>query len=334
MKNLCKNIFSVSSYFEGIKKHKIIKIFGIKFKFKVQIVKNPYYFVKTGKPLLLKQFGNISEQKRSRVYLSILAIFKDEPDIIEWIEYHMIAGVERFYLYDNNSKKDYFAILKPYINKGIVVYKKVIGECMQRPVYCDAVKRYKNETEWMAIIDLDEYIVPVEKDDIKAFLKDYEKYPAVVVNWVMFDSNKLEKRPIGKTVVESFTSVHKNYQHPINKTVKTILHPSKIKYVRSVHTCIYNNNELAVDENFKKFRGKVYFQTEKVSVDKIRINHYYCKSKEEYLAKINKGFADRKSSRIYDESKLNFPQTTNDTVILKFSDRLNEKLNNFDCTIV
>jgi len=37
-------------------------------------------------------------------YLSICAIFKDEaPYLPEWIEFHRLVGVERFFLYDNGS---------------------------------------------------------------------------------------------------------------------------------------------------------------------------------------------------------------------------------------
>ena len=47
----------------------------------------------------------------------------------------------------------------------------------------------------MAIIDLDEFIVPVEKQSIPEFLKDYEKYPGVVINWQVFDSNGFLESP-------------------------------------------------------------------------------------------------------------------------------------------
>ncbi|MDR0485482.1 MAG: glycosyltransferase family 2 protein, partial [Elusimicrobiota bacterium] len=49
-------------------------------------------------------------------YLSVLAIAKNEaPYLKEWIEYHRALGVEKFYIYDNNSSDNTFEILKPYI---------------------------------------------------------------------------------------------------------------------------------------------------------------------------------------------------------------------------
>jgi hypothetical protein len=41
-------------------------------------------------------------------YLSICAIFKDEaPYLQEWIEFHRLLGVEKFYLYNNNSRDNF-----------------------------------------------------------------------------------------------------------------------------------------------------------------------------------------------------------------------------------
>ncbi|MCM1265027.1 MAG: glycosyltransferase family 92 protein [Candidatus Gastranaerophilales bacterium] len=315
--------FAVRSHYMGAKKYKVFRVFGIDLKFPVKITKNPRRFIKNNKPAPL---DNSIEAPRKKVYFSIAAIFKDEPDLIEWIEYHRLAGVERFYLYDNESANNYEEILNDYISTGIVVYKKIPGRCMQKPAYKDALCRYKNETEWLAIIDLDEYIVPVQQNDIKDVLKEYDKYCGLVVNWVMFDSNGIEKRQKNKTVIDTFTRVHKNYQEPINQTIKSIVKPSKVRYINSVHACIYKNNELAVDENFNKMSGELVFKTKKTSIKKIRINHYHCKSKEDYLSKINKGFADQKRARPYDEKSLNFKSTTQDTVIQKYSEELNYRM--------
>ena len=106
---------------------------------------------------------NSKTYHHKKVYLSVCAIFKNEPDIKEWIEYHRIIGVERFYLYDNDSQLNEKEILKPYIEKGIVVYKYLPGNQQQFVAYRDALYRYKNETIWMALIDLDEYILPISR---------------------------------------------------------------------------------------------------------------------------------------------------------------------------
>ncbi len=321
--NLCKNIFFIDNSYVGSKKYKIYHIFRFKIKIRVRYFNNLRIFIKNSKPTPLDK---IIEKSNKKVYVSIVAIFKDEPDILEWIEYHILIGVERFYLYDNESDEKYYKMLQPYIDLGIVVYKKIYGKCLQIPAYQDAIYRYKNETEWMAIIDLDEYIVPVEKDNLKDFLKDYEQYPAIVANWVMFDSNGLIERNPAKTVIESFTSVYRNYNTLINCTIKSIVKPTKVRYINSVHACIYKNNELAVNENFEKIAGGSYFYTKSNSIKKIRINHYHCKSRKEYIEKIHKGFADQLQLRHFDEKKINFSETCQDFVILKYLSKLKDRL--------
>ena len=57
-------------------------------------------------------------------YLAICAIAKNEgPYFKEWIEWHLNHGVDKFYIYDNESTDDTKSILEPYIKRGIVDYK-------------------------------------------------------------------------------------------------------------------------------------------------------------------------------------------------------------------
>jgi len=60
-------------------------------------------------------------------YLSVVALVKNEAEYIgEWLEYHLLQGVEKFYIYDNESTDKLQAVLKPYIEAGIV-------ECIYYP---------------------------------------------------------------------------------------------------------------------------------------------------------------------------------------------------------
>lgn len=235
-------------------------------------------------------------------------------------------GVDRIYFYDNESTDETKEVLKPYIEDGTVIYHYIEGKCMQNPVYRDAIYRYENNTYWLAIIDLDEYIVPVEKDNLKDFLKDYEKYPGVVVNWLLFDSNGYEKHPEGKLITEVYTRISK--KPPIEYTVKSIVQPKKVEGTTSPHYCYYKDNKKAVNENFKKiFDDSWAYKTKTLSINKIRINHYYSKSMEDYLKKIDRGCADRNEKMKAIFELVNFPETDNDYAIQKYIPKLKEKMN-------
>ena len=57
-----------------------------------------------------------AKRRDNRYRFSLVLIFKDEaPYLEEWIEFHLMLGVDHFYLYQNNSTDNYQEVLKPYI---------------------------------------------------------------------------------------------------------------------------------------------------------------------------------------------------------------------------
>ncbi|MDR0319713.1 MAG: glycosyltransferase family 92 protein [Rickettsiales bacterium] len=92
--------------------------------------------------------------------LSIVAIAKNEGEYFrEWIEYHNMVGVEKFYIYDNESTDNTKEVLEPYIKSGLVEYTYWPGEKQQHHVYRDCLAKRKFDTKWLALIDLDEFLV-------------------------------------------------------------------------------------------------------------------------------------------------------------------------------
>lgn len=248
----------------------------------------------------------------TEVSLAITCVAKNEgPYLKEWIEYHKIVGVERFYFYDNESSDNTKEILEPYINDGTVVYHflpnhPITRQAPQIEAYNDAIYRYRDITRWMAIIDADEFIVPIENNSISEFLDDYVQYPAVAVNWVCFDSNGHIKKPTahGGLLTANYTRVKENHNNDMDRVVKCIVNPKKVLHY-SIHNGLYYKNYLAVTENFQHMRGNA---TQSHSSSKIRINHYVTKSKEEYVNKISRNSGNNPTSGgcYVLESRLNF----------------------------
>ena len=100
-------------------------------------------------------------------YLSVAACVKNEGRYLrEWIEYHLWAGVEHFYIYDNGSTDNTKDVLEPYLQRGIVTRHYWVGKPSSKnqiAMYNDAVVRYKHCTRWLAIIDADEFITLSEE---------------------------------------------------------------------------------------------------------------------------------------------------------------------------
>ena len=127
--------------------------------------------------------------------LSIAAIFQDDARFLEeWIDYHRHVGVEHFYLFNNRSQDNYMAVLQKYINADVVTlvdwpYEYYTAEqwnWVQSESYEEALRMTRGVSRWLALIDTDEFIVPVKRKTIPKVLKDYKGASAIAVNWYMY----------------------------------------------------------------------------------------------------------------------------------------------------
>lgn len=242
------------------------------FVFKRQRSKRVQYVIKYGILKKLKEYREFRKSapkpKRFKYNLAVVAIMKNEgPYLREWIEFHKMMGVDKFFLYDNESTDDTKKILKPYIKSGLVEYTFFPGQKMQLPAYYDCLNKHKMDTKWLAVFDLDEYLVPVKYDNVRDFLKTVKPDVAqIIIDWVIFGSNGHEKKPKG-LVLESYTR-------------------------RAKHGWLYKsiiNPRLAMNLNCHEH--EVAGKTIEPSTNVIRMHHYHCKSWEEYLKKAARGDA-------------------------------------------
>ena len=72
----------------------------------------------------------------------------------------MLAGVEHFYLYNNESSDNYKEVLAPYVEKNLVTLTEFPGKMMQMPAYDDAIDKYRFNCRYMAFIDINEFVYP------------------------------------------------------------------------------------------------------------------------------------------------------------------------------
>jgi hypothetical protein len=90
-------------------------------------------------------FAMISHGRPS--YLSVLACLRNEgPYLTEWIEYHLLVGVDHFWLMDNNSTDHPEVILSSYIALGIVNFRTCPGFGLQVPFYNHMLATVRNDS--------------------------------------------------------------------------------------------------------------------------------------------------------------------------------------------
>ena len=230
-------------------------------------------------------------------YLSVCVIAKDEgPYFKEWLDWHISMGVDKFYIYDNESTDNTREILEPYIKSGVVDYTYFPGYRMQLAAYDDCLKKHRFDTRWLAMIDMDEFIVPVMHKSIPEFLKPLEKHPVVEINWLIYGSGGAKKKEPG-TMMERFR-YHSEPSHPLNHHVKSIFNPRRVYGMIGCHEAARINGK-AVDSNGNRI--KTAWRDRDAVHDVIKINHYAVRSYEEFVEKQNRGRASGRSRTVEDE---------------------------------
>ncbi|MDP1836827.1 MAG: glycosyltransferase family 92 protein [Chlamydiales bacterium] len=220
-------------------------------------------------------------------YLSICAVFQNEgPWLKEWLEFHRLVGVQHFYLYNNNSEDDYFEILLPYIDEGIV---ELIDwptpweenlTVIQEAVYNHCVKKSIGETLWLAVVDVDEFIIPIDKSDLCSLLRPYDKdsrIGGIMVFWQFYGTSWIHKLAPDKLLTESMV-LKMPFDDVWNRQVKSICKPHKVaRYC--VHGAHYKPGYCDITTNGK---GGPH---QPVQINRLRINHYWTRD-EDYFVNI------------------------------------------------
>lgn len=239
--------------------------------------------------------------KRFPHELALVAIVKNEGLYLkEWIEYYLLMGVTKIYLYDNESLDCTESVIKPYVEKGILEHIIWPGEKMQIPCYNDAIKRFKNSARYFIVVDCDEFIQPMIKKSILEVVNDClnrdSNAVGLAVNWMMYGSSGKEKYEKG-LLMERFLRRAESQDWP-NRHIKTICNPRFVVDYVSPHYPIYRMGCYSVSSSGLKV--PLWF-IKPVEDRIIRCNHYFCKSKEEFIKKRNRGMADRNEK--YDRSQ-------------------------------
>jgi len=225
------------------------------------------------------------DKTQPQYYLAVCSVVKNEgPYFREWIEWHRNLGVEKFYIYDNESSDDTKEILSPYIESGLVEYVFWAGKKQQLPVYDDCLDKHRLDARWIAVIDLDEFIVPLKDKTIPEFLKRFENFAAVEINWLIYGSGGAKEKEAGG-VMERFKH-HAARDHVMNRLVKSIVDPRRVFSMTGAHEATRLSGRTA--DSYGKPVSK-NFRDREPQHDVMRINHYAVKSYEEFLAKRARG---------------------------------------------
>jgi Glycosyltransferase family 92 len=226
------------------------------------------------------------KNNKPKYYLSILAPVRFENDYIEeFVAYYLLHGVNHFYFYDNDPAFPLKKILKNYLTYCTII--EYPGNGIQFEVYSNWLNNFKNESEWVAVFDIDEFILPKSHDYLIDFVKEFDKKGAdsIGINWMIFGNSSHKTKPKG-LIINNYT-FSEGKQH---KNIKSITRTKKIKLLNHPHFAELFWFGKRVNAHFKKLKASSENHTD--TTDIIQLNHYYTKSDEEYSVKINRNQAD------------------------------------------
>jgi glycosyltransferase involved in cell wall biosynthesis len=216
--------------------------------------------------------------------ISVLAMFKNESRVIkDWIDHYLAEGVEHFYLIDNGSTDDTNDRISRYSS-----YITLIKDARRMDTGTQTfllnhiyLNKIKNESEWLIICDVDEYIYARNK--CVQIMEVLKKLPPTIekiwIPWKCFGSNGHTTHP--KHVIRSFTK----RQSDISIQME---HGKVICRTQNLTSIVSSGNMVELSEN------NVYYLCNGQRLDQckyndavfkalnLHLNHYVLMSEEYY----------------------------------------------------
>jgi len=205
----------------------------------------------------------------------------------EWLEYHLLVGVEHFFLYDMDVGQGQAAILSPYEDAGVVTripWSHFEGTRLDRKrarfrhnksslAHRHFARHFRNRVCWALKIDGDEFLYPLEGDDVIGPLRafDRSRLRGISMPRFNFGDDGHERRPPG-LVIESYLR-----REATRSSQKDMGNGEKLSgnhFRRGAHRWSYGLHK------WGRFVSPDQVET-------LRINHYFTKSFEEFQTRQN-----------------------------------------------
>jgi hypothetical protein len=211
-----------------------------------------------------------------KAYLAIQAMFLNEsPYLREWVEFHRLVGVERFFLYDHESTDSSREVLAPYVEEGIVIVHDWPVQPGLLEAYDDCLKQHRGDARWIAFMDIDEFLFSPTGTPVPEVLRQFEHLAGLGVPWALFGPSGHKTRPPG-LVIESYT-VRTGRPRRV-RWFKSMVDPARTLHALGPHVFAYDDG---IDRPVPAF----------AQFESLRINHYWTKSEDEFKEKLSRPWA-------------------------------------------
>ena len=209
---------------------------------------------------------------------------------------------------------------------------------MQLKAYDHALENYKNDTDYMAFIDADEFMVVADEeaflpDVIEEIFRDYDnkrfrldfKAGGIGINWRMYGTSGVKSDTDGSITQTLLNRAPDHYDE--NAHIKIICNPRAVDGFKwTVHMPSFISGYIGITENGSYLTNSHVFYDGRY--DKIWINHYYTRSESHYIRKLKRDWAKQMQEigeEKYIEEELQKKEVLNeiyDPIMLRYGDRL------------
>ncbi len=238
----------------------------------------------------------VAAQPRGGLRVGICAIVRDEAEYIEeWVDFHRRQGVTAFRIYDNGSIDDTPRIIERLgIEPVIWAGHPPDFDAQQRAAYIEGAGMLAPHADWIAFIDIDEFVFGRGRSLPDALAALPLDAGAVAVQQRVFGSNgQQRKRPGG--VLQRFTR-SAPCDHAEHRWFKTIARPGAIEAFDSVHSVVLREGRYVMADGSSLVRAGPHPGEAGRRVEgSIGLHHYPLKSLEEFRAKQAK-WSDRRAA--------------------------------------
>lgn len=227
--------------------------------------------------------------------VAVVLVVKDEKDdILAWLAWHKLLGFDAAIIYDDDSTDGTWEVLQAVARQWDIRLSRTIGprhvkfQKRQADSYRNALEVYKEEFEWYAYFDADEYLLLNQDKDVKTFLARFPDADEVAVNWCNYGSSGYVLKP--QLPPPLAYHAHSSAKRAVNRHVKCFVRPSKVGGnwfnvhcfdVDSERSLLANGQKIAWSET----RGIIDADPD-WSVAKLM--HYQCRSMEHFIERLKK----------------------------------------------
>ena len=250
--------------------------------------------------ILIIKFKN----KKTNIKVCLCTLGKRENKYArEFVEFYKNLGVDKIFLYDNNDLNgEYFTdVINDYIENGyvkILNWRGKIGQLFN--IMNDCYLNNNITYDWIIFYEFDEFIYLKDFNNIKKFLSDkrFSNCTKIQLNWVFHTDNNLLYYD-NRSLIQRFPEREPKARGKITgglSTIKSIIRGGiKNKKIECIHRLFL---DIQGCNGFGKKMELYGIETNESDYKYYYIDHYYCKSTEEFIEKV----VDR-GCALYDKDK-------------------------------